>query len=743
MPYTNLILLTVKPGLSKILLMNENSRKIFHDPGQKVRNKLLKNVKIPNLLNTRLGFFGLLTILLWAKNIFAYFTEFNLGVDSPIQYFILLINPIATTLFLLSIALYVRRTKASYFTMLFIYFLVTVLLFANVAYYREFTDFITINTILGAGKVAGGLAGSTLELLKVSDIFYFIDFVIIAIALVMKKIKLDDRPIRARTALAVTALAVMVFSGNLFLAETDRSGLLTRTFSRDYLVKYLGINAYTAYDAVQTYQTTQVRAEASPNDMDEVEDYVDDHYAEPNDEYYGMAEGKNVIYIHLESVQQFLVDYELEDENGEKHEVMPFINSLFHDDSTFSFDNFFHQVAAGKTSDAETLMDNSLFGLNQGSFFTQFGGKNTFESAPNILKQTKDYDSAVFHGNEGNFWNRNEVYKHFGYDYFFDANYYDVNDENSFQYGLHDKPFFEQSAQYLEHLQQPFYSKFITVSNHYPYSEFTNDEAGFPLADTPDNTINGYFATANYLDTAVEEFFDYLKESGLYDNSVIVLYGDHYGISDGRNENLAELLGKDSSEWDNYDNAQMQRVPYMIHVPGQDKGGVDHTYGGEVDAMPTLLHLLGVDTKNYIQMGQDLLSDEHQEVAAMRDGSFVSPDYTNYSGTLYDNESGEPIESPTEEQQATVKELQDAVNKQLETSDKVTQGDLLRFHSGSGLNPIDPNDYDYKDIDKRLLKKEEDLGDESTSIYSENGDESTEDEYESKSYQEYHPEAKE
>ncbi len=71
--------------------------------------------------------------------------------------------------------------------MLFIYFLVTVLLFANVAYYREFTDFITINTILGAGKVAGGLAGSTLELLKVSDIFYFIDFVIIAIALVMKK----------------------------------------------------------------------------------------------------------------------------------------------------------------------------------------------------------------------------------------------------------------------------------------------------------------------------------------------------------------------------------------------------------------------------------------------------------------------------------------------------------------------------------------------------------------------------
>ncbi len=251
-----------------------------------------------------------------------------------------------------------------------------------------------------------------------------------------------------------------------------------------------------------------------------------------------------MIYIHLESFQQFLIDYKLTDENGLQHEVTPFINSLYHSNSTFSFDNFFHQVKAGKTSDAETLMENSLFGLNQGSLFTQLGGKNTFQAAPDILSQTQGYTSAVFHGNAGTFWNRNETYKNLGYDYFFDSSYYDVNDDNSFQYGLHDKPFFQQSVQYLERLQQPFYSKFIAVSNHYPYSKFTNDEAGFPLANTNDETINGYFATANYLDTAVQEFFNYLKESGLYDNSVIVLYGDHYGVSNSRNKNLAELVGK-------------------------------------------------------------------------------------------------------------------------------------------------------------------------------------------------------
>ena len=694
--------------------------------------------KIKNTLNTRLGFFGLLAILYWAKSILAYLTEFNLGLESPIQYFILFINPIATTLLLLSIALYVRRTKASYATMLFIYFVMSVLLYANVAYYREFTDFITINTILGAGKVSSGLGKSTLKLLEPQDLLYFIDFVILFIALGMKKIKLDARPVRARMALAISTLAVMVFFGNLFLAETDRTGLLTRTFSRDYLVKYLGINAFTAYDAVQTYQTTQVRAQASPNDMQEVQNYVDDHYAAPNDEYYGLAKGKNVIYIHLESTQQFLIDYKLKDDQGQEHEVMPFVNSLYHDDSTFSFDNFFHQVGAGKTSDAETLLETSLFGLNQGAFFTQFGGKNTFEAAPNILQQTQGYTSAVFHGNSGNFWNRNETYKHLGYDYFFDASYYDVNEDNSFQYGLHDKPFFDQSIQYLEHLQQPFYTKFVAVSNHYPYAQFTDEDAGFPIADTCDETINGYFATANYLDTAVEEFFNYLKDSGLYDNSIIVLYGDHYGVSDGRNPQLAPLVDKDTDTWDDYDNAQMQRVPFMVHVPGQEKGGISHTYGGEVDVLPTLLHLLGVPTDNYIQLGQDLLSNDHDQIVAFRNGSFMTPEYTFYNQTLYNNETQRPITLPDDEFET----LQQKAQKQLDISDKINNGDLLRFHSGSGLTPIDPNDFDYKNQMEKMLKISE-TAEKDTSIFGENNNESTTDLYETKTYQEYHPEVAE
>lgn len=690
-------------------------------------------------VNKRLGFFTLLIVLMWLKNMLAYTLDFHLSLENALQHFILIINPIATTLLLLSVGLYVRRKKPAYITMMVIYFIMTALLFSNAVYYREFTDFITINTMLGAGKVASGLGESAIKLFRPYDILYWIDFILLVFALATKRIKMDETPVRARMAFAFTTLSVMIFSGNLFLAESDRPELLTRTFSRDYLVKYLGINAFTAYDGVQTYKTTQVRAQASATDMDEVAEYVKGHYAKPNDQYFGLAKGRNVIYIHLESTQQFLIDYKLKDENGVEHEVMPFINSLYHSNSTFSFSNFFHQVKAGKTSDAETLFENSLFGLNQGALFTQLGGKNTFEAAPNILKQTQGYTSAVFHGNSGTFWNRNETYKHLGYDYFFDASYYNVTEDNSFQYGLNDKPFFQQSVKYLEHLQQPFYTKFIAVSNHYPYSQLSGDETGFPLAQTKDETINSYFSTANYMDTAVQEFFDYLKQSGLYDNSIIILYGDHYGISNARNKELAQLLGKDRETWSNFDNAQVQRVPYMIHIPGMTQGKIIDTYGGQVDALPTLLHLLGVDTQNYIQLGQDLLSPDHKQLVAFRDGDFVTPDYTYYGGVLYDNKTGEEITEPSEELKKQIDADKEAVSDQLATSDKINNGDLLRFYTKSGLKAINPDDYNYLKNADRIEKIEKELGNKSTSVYSKHNQTSTTDKYQTKSYQELHP----
>ena len=703
---------------------------------KKITNSIL------NFMSTRLGFVLTLLLLYWFKTMWAYSVDFNLDIQGPYQIFLAVINPLPISLLFIGLALYIKRTKLFYSLAFGIYLLLFIWLISNSIYYREFTDFVTVNTMLASSKVSAGLGAAALELFRPWDVIYILDFPILAFFFFKKWIRMDNRPFNKRASFAVTSLSAMLFSANLFLAEIDRPELLTRGFSNYYVVRALGLPAFLGYSANQTYAANKERSKASEEDLKPVEEYIQQHYAKPNPEYFGMAKGRNVIYIHLESFQQFLIDYKLKVDDKE-YEVTPFLNSLYHSKETFAFSNVFNQVKAGKTSDAETMIETGLFGLNQGSFMVNYGGTNTQQAAPFILSKNGYNSSAVFHGNAGSFWNRNTAYKQWGYNYFFDASYFTKQDSsNSFQYGLNDKYMLKDSIKYLERLQQPFYTKFITVSNHYPYTtSLSGDDLGFPLAKTQDETINGYFATANYLDSSIKAFFDYLKESGLYKNSIIVLYGDHYGISNSRNPALAPLLGKNSETWSSYDNAMLQRVPYMVVIPGMDKGGIIDTYGGEIDMLPTLEHLLGIESNKFLQVGQDMLSPDHDQIVAFRSANyFVTPEYTSYSGRTYYTKTGEEITNPDENTKEQLDKIREAANLQLRISDSIQTGDLLRFFKGNDLGKVNPEDYSYTNSFKALKKIEKEKGDKSTSLYHQRGNQSTVDLFKAPTYKELHPE---
>lgn len=687
-------------------------------------------------VRTRLGFTLTLVGIYWFKTLIAYFANFNLDTKGIYQHFLAIINPIPVTLLFIGLALYIKPTKLFYGAAITLYLLLFSWLFSNIIYYREFSDFISISTMMASSSVSAGLGEAALKLFRIWDILYFTDIVVALVILIRRKLLMDSRPFQPRASFAVTALSIMLFSANLFFAEIDRPELLSRGFSNTYVVRALGLPAFLGYNATQTYKAEKDRSVASAQDLEPVKEYLKEQYAPPRPDYFGMAKGRNVIYLHLESLQQFVIDYKLVIDEQE-YEVTPFLNSLYHSKETFAFANIFNQVKAGKTSDAETMIETSLFGLNQGSFMVQYGGSNTQQAAPHILAQ-QGYTSAVFHGNAGSFWNRNNTYKQWGFNYFFDQSYFSpATEENSFQYGLNDKIMFADSIKYLEHMQQPFYTKFITVSNHYPYTtSLIGDEIGFPLADTKDETINGYFATANYLDASIKAFFDYLKATGLYEKSIIVLYGDHYGISNSRNPDLAPLIGKNSETWSDYDNAMLQRIPYMIVVPGMDKGGIHETYGGEIDALPTLEHLLGIEANNFIQVGQDLLSPQNKQIVALRTaGSFITPTYTSYNGRLYYTATGEEITNPDENTLQEVEAIKEAAAKQLSASDAIQTGDLIRFFK-NGIAPLDITTFSYNDSLEAEKAIEKEKGAESTSLYSQNKGKSTQDLFKAPSYQE-------
>lgn len=656
-----------------------------------MKNLVQKNQAITDKF---IFFYLLAATLLWIKTYIAQLTQFELGVEGTLQEFLLFLNPLGSALLFLGLAFFFKGRK-KYVMLIVIDVIMSILLYANIAYNREFSDFITLPTILQGSQNVGVIGNSIGSLVEPYDFVFFLDLLLLIGLLVFKVVKIDLNRFSRRKALAIVSLALGFSSLNLALAEADRPQLLTRAFDRNYIVKYLGMYNYTIYDAVQSTKASAQRVLADSNDVTEVINFTKSNYAEPNPEYFGVAKGMNVIYIHLESIQEFLIGYEL---NGE--EVTPFLNSLTKEEHTLHFDNFFHQTAQGKTADAEFILENSLYGLPQGAAFTT-KGQNTYHAAPAILKD-HGYTSAVFHGNSGSFWNRNEIYKSFGYDHFFDSNHYYMDPEQKADYGLMDKPFFEQSATLLETLDQPFYSKFITVTHHYPYS-MDQEEATIDPHTTGDKSVDNYFQTARYADEALKQFFDYLKESGLYDNSMIIMYGDHYGISQNHDKAMAKVLEQEITRFDSA--ASLQRVPLFIRVPGIE-GGINHQYGGQIDLLPTLMHLLGIESKDYVQFGTDLLSPDHDELIPFRNGDFVSPTITSVDDKYYDSITGEPLDESKMEEAKLYRSI---VEQKLALSDRVVNGDLLRFYTPKGFTLVDTSEYDYKpaeDYDPEELFKQ-------------------------------------
>jgi len=643
----------------------------------------MKNLirKKDNLLNKFIGIYLLAVVMLWIKTYITQTTQFKLGVEGFLQHFLLLLNPLGSALLFLGIS-FLFKGKRKYTSLVVVYTLMSILLYANVVYYRFFSDFITLPTVTQTQNF-GDLGGSVLTLIKPFDILFFVDVFVMFYLRFSRKIQKDSNRFGYKKATAIITIALAISILNLGLAEADRPQLLSRGFDRNYIVKYLGMYNYTIYDSVETMKATSQRALADSSDITEVMNYTKSNYAKPNEEYFGAAKGMNVIYLHLESFQNFLINYKL---NGE--EVTPFLNSLAKDKNTMYFDNFFHQTGQGKTSDAEFMLENSLFGLPQGSAYIT-KAQNTYQAAPSILKDY-GYTSAVFHGNNGSFWNRNEIYKSFGFEHFFDASYYETgSSENMAEYGLLDKPFFKQSESMLSSLPQPFYTKLITVGNHFPY-KMDQSLVTIDKANTGDSSVDNYFQTARYADEAIKQMFNQLKESGLYDNSMIVLYGDHYGISDNHNDAMEQVIGKEITP---YENANLQRVPLFIHVPGM-QGGTNHTYGGQTDLLPTLLHLLGIDTQKFVQFGSDLLSKEHDEVVPFRNGSFVSPTIYSVNGKFYDNKTGLLLDDD-DSRLESAKTMKDKVDLKLQLSDKVVNGDLLRFYTPKDYTPVDRSKYNY------------------------------------------------
>jgi lipoteichoic acid synthase len=338
---------------------------------------------------------------------------------------------------------------------------------------------------------------------------------------------------------------------------------------------------------------------------------------------------------------------------------MPILSEL--SQRSFYFNNIYYQIGAGNTSDAEFLMNNSLYPVSEGAAYFRFP-TNNYISLPQVLEQT-GYGTYAFHAYNPSFWNRSVMYQSLGFDKF--VSNMDYVQDKKIGWGLADESFYVQSLDMID-TGGPFYAFMISLSSHHPFNFFDNYE--FDVGKYEDTVFGNYIKAANYDDYALGILFDELKKRDLYDNSVIVIYGDHFGLNRDQTIDALEFLDRENNdfEW-----AKLQKVPLIIHCPGMQEGKTVDITGGQIDILPTIANLIDIEIP--YALGKDLLNSD-EGYAVLRNGSVFTDRYIylSSSGEVYDINSGEPVDNP--EFRAEI----DKLNSELLISDLIIEKNAIK-----------------------------------------------------------------
>lgn len=554
-------------------------------------------------------------IMLLAFAIKVSYFNFSTGMPlNKIKYILVTVS----VLFLVFTLLY--RTKRWY---LIFSGLITLVMFGDLLYFRYFNDFLSVKLVNQATFV-GSVTKIVVSIVKFTDIILFVDlFVFLWLTKNQNNLNLFKHKIS--------------FALSLIILPTI---ILSISFSSIYtgIKKYEFFN-YHVYDFIsldpENNQLTSDTRNALVDTLREV------HRESASGEYFGIAkEKKTVILVQIESLQNAMVGAFY---NGQ--EITPNINRIINQDSIY-FENYYQQLGKGNTSDAEFTSLNSLYPITSGNTYNVYEN-NGFYGLPWILRE-HGYSASSYHGYKASFWNRMNVYPQIGFEEsFFDVDYV-MGDKVVF--GLDDHDFFEQTVPRIADNPDKSFHFLVTLSSHKPF-ELSEDKRFITLAEEDQNFFGDYINSIHYMDHAFGEFIDELKASGVYDDSVIIFYGDHFGI--GMEDEVA-LARMEAFLGEPYTHEEMFNVPLVIHVPGSGIKMTKDVTGGQIDLLPTVMNVLGINNE-YLTLGKDLLNTEEGFVASqtfLEKGSFIdntkvfqiARDGVFENSTAYDRDTHEPID---------------------------------------------------------------------------------------------------
>ncbi|MFC4303258.1 LTA synthase family protein [Cohnella boryungensis] len=521
---------------------------------------------------------------------------------------------------------------------------VTSIFFAVIMYYKYFGVIVTYHALQQVNQVTE-VRGSVFSLLHPYFLFIYTDIVVFLLLYMSKRFRSWGRSL-ARRESNVLISSVFVVS---LLGSTATIWTHSDSINELKQAENMGILNYEAYAVISS--ATQEVADPSLVTEEAIAKLkgTEDQPAVPL--YWGKAQGKNLIVLQLEAAQNFLIGRTIDGK-----EITPNMNKLAKEH--FYFPHFYQQVGQGNTSDAEFVVNTSFYIPQYGAAAQDYGGL-ALPSMPKVLKE-QGYQTATFHTNNVQFWNRKELYKALGFEKYYDSEFF--GDEDLVFFGSSDEVLYDKTADELLKMSRegkPFYAQVISMSSHHPFN-IPESKVRLELPDRFSDTLVGdYIQAQNYTDYALGLFIDKLKKEGLWDNTMLVIYGDHlglpiYSLTEHEKGLMKDIYGRD------YKFTEMLNIPLMIIAPGVTEPQVLPQTGGQIDIFPTLANLLGISLKGHIYFGQDILNSKDNLLPQryyLPSGSFVNgkgifvPGLSFKDGANYPFDGGQPTEADSTEEE--------------------------------------------------------------------------------------------
>lgn len=634
---------------------------------EKSKNSNIINNKTKEIMSkviNSIWFVIIIGILIFIKTMFFYENTISNSGKIELQ---TILGTIDFTVILVCL-LSMLSNRARIITTLISNLLVSLVLFGDNIYYIYSNSFLSIAQITNL-QYGEEILSTLPAVFKINQLLYFVDIILIIALCKWMKIKFQKKENKTKKKILVKSISgvvgILVFCivGVKYVEKGKE-----KSYNKDMQIRESTIWGYHIYDIenllTQKKNTKYKSYEKMEKDYEELKEEYNNRYGKEKYDFKGISKNNNVIVLQLESIQEFVINKTI---NGEQ--ITPNLNKFLSENIEISNMNM---QSYSTTADSEHSSITSIYPMENGMSYSKFY-TNTYDNIFEMFNSA-DYTTSYMHGNEAKFWNRGNVYSKFGVQ---NIELKDKFDDTEYINGfMSDEVLYKQGVEKLKSYQNPFMSFIVSASSHTPFElEGLQDrnKVRIDVGKYKGTYFGNYLEAVNYADYAFGVFLEGLKQEGLYDDTTILVFGDHNGIN-MYNEEMLEFLKQYNPNLTDIDvKLNYTKVACGLKIPGVPHMKIEKPVS-KLDIKPTLAYLCDLEDK--FSLGTNIFASK--EFVSLNNERIITNRYY-YDENWYDikTENQLDMESLDEDTKELLERYYNYMKKELEISNSVTINNLL------------------------------------------------------------------